>query len=198
MTSTLLNLKKLLFLHISCLNFRQDLKSRITPLFLEHFFLGFWHSILCLLFLWMFSFSHVGGGGGIPLSLLYLKLIGWSSADLTPNLLFFLFPLPSIPLTSITIYKKMIPQIYISGPCLSFELQTHMSNFLFDISTWMLNRYIQINIPNLIHNFLLYSFAISKIPILRKWSLHQLRNFRTMHLLSHFPLSKLPDSVDSK
>ena len=125
------------------------------------------------------------------------KLKDWSSSEFTLNFLFLLLIFPFIILTSVIIYGQMIPQIWMAGPRFYSELQVSVSNCLIDISTWMSQRYIHTNISNIIHNFHFQADNISMIPILSKKTFHQPRNLGTMSLLSHFPLSNPPDSVDS-
>ena len=90
-------------------------------------------------------------------------------------------------------FPKSTYQVYISP--LSSRLMC--KTFIFDISAWMSHKYIHINIPNIIHNFHFQACDTSKIPILSKQPFHQPRNLGTVYLLSPFPFSKLPDSVDS-
>lgn len=137
--------KKLLFLHISCLKFQQDLKSWIILLFLKHFFLTLYIiPLISLDVLIQPSLLVDSFPSTLP------KLRGWSSAELTPKLLFFLLTFLSIPLTSITIYKYisntntyLIPQIYISGPHLSSEHDSYVK-----LCIWHLYLYGKSAYPN--------------------------------------------------
>lgn len=77
-----------------------------------------------------------------------------------------------------------------AGLHFSSELQASVSNFLTDISTWMSQRYIHTNIPNIIHNFHFQADNISMIPILSKKPFHQpkqeTQELCLFFLISHF------------